>query len=120
MNSAVPEAPVLFVPVDSEAPAVPTAPEQPATPPVSAAASGINSTHTTPPYPDMARRNGVQGDVLARFIVDAQGAIRDFTIVSTSSALLNRTVQNAITAFRCVGQGRDVAVEVPFAFRLRD
>ncbi len=76
--------PDIVIDTNSEAPAVPTAPEQPATPPVSAAASGINSTHTTPPYPDMARRNGVQGTVRLHISVTAQGTVSNATVVMSS------------------------------------
>ena len=71
-------------------------------------------------YPAAARRAGVQGDVIARFLVGANGTIRDIAIVSSSSSSLNRAVVSAVAQFRCTGQGHEVAVEAPFSFRLHE
>ncbi len=71
-------------------------------------------------YPAAARRAGVQGDVIARFLVSANGTIRDIAIVSSSSSSLNRAVVSAVAQFRCTGQGHEVAVEAPFSFRLHE
>ncbi len=79
-------------------------------------AQGIRSTMR---YPPEARRQGLQGDVLARFVVGANGQIRNIDIVSSSNRAFNSSVINAVGQFACVGQGRDVAVEVPFTFRLQ-
>lgn len=78
-------------------------------------AQGIRSTMR---YPPEARRQGLQGDVLARFVVTASGQIRNIDIVSSSNRAFNSSVINAVGQFACIGQGRDVAVEVPFTFRL--
>jgi periplasmic protein TonB len=69
-------------------------------------------------YPAEARREGVAGDVVARFVVGANGTIRDVVIASSSNRLFNREVLNAVASFRCQGQGQDVLVEAPFTFRL--
>ncbi len=69
-------------------------------------------------YPPQARREGLQGDVLARFVVGSAGDIRNVDIVSSSQRAFNSTVINAVRQFNCVAQGRDVVVEVPFTFRL--
>ena len=67
---------------------------------------------------DRARRDGLQGDILARFVVGSAGDIRNVDIVSSSQRAFNSTVINAVRQFNCVAQGRDVEVEVPFTFRL--
>jgi len=69
-------------------------------------------------YPPQARREGLQGDVVARFVVAANGDIRNVNIVSSSNRAFNSAVVNAVGQFSCVAQGRDVMVEVPFSFRL--
>jgi periplasmic protein TonB len=69
-------------------------------------------------YPADARREGIAGDVVARFVVGSNGAIRDIAIVSSSHRLLNRSVLRAVEEFRCHAQGGDVLVEAPFSFRL--
>lgn len=78
-------------------------------------AQGIRSTMR---YPAQARRDGLQGEVLARFVVGARGDIRDIDIVSSSHWAFNSAVLSAIKQFNCVAQGREVSVEVPFSFRL--
>ncbi len=72
------------------------------------------------PYPPAAIRGGVQGDVVARFVVGTNGQIRDISIVQSSSRLFNLTVMSAIREFQCVGQSSEVQVEVPFTFRLNN
>ncbi|MEP7156839.1 MAG: TonB family protein [Betaproteobacteria bacterium] len=69
-------------------------------------------------YPPQARRDGLQGDVVARFLVAANGDIRNINITSSSNRAFNSAVVSAVGQFSCVGQGRDVVVEVPFSFRL--
>lgn len=69
-------------------------------------------------YPLAARRDGLEGDVVARFVVGPNGAIRDIAISSSTNRAFNGTVTQAVAQFACVGQGKDVAVEVPFSFRL--
>lgn len=61
------------------------APQTPSIPqPVSAAAAGINSTHSTPPYPDQERRAGVQGTVRLHIYITAQGTVSNATVVQSS------------------------------------
>lgn len=69
-------------------------------------------------YPAQARRDGIQGEVLARFLVGADGEISHIDIVRTANRAFNAAVVGAIKQFNCIGQGRDVSVEVPFLFRL--
>lgn len=71
-------------------------------------------------YPAQARRSGIQGDVIARFVVGANGSIRDIAIISSTSQTLDRAVINAVAQFRCVGLGQDIVVEAPFSFKLHD
>jgi protein TonB len=70
-------------------------------------------------YPVQARREGLQGDVLARFVVGANGRIRDISIVDSTNRAFNGAVIEAVREFSCVAQGQDVTVEVPFSFRLQ-
>lgn len=93
--------------------------EIPATAPtLGAACPNAQSIRETIRYPALARRAGLQGDVLARFIVSATGGIRNFEIVQSSNRDFNSTVAEAVKQFQCVAQAQDVTVEVPFTFRL--
>lgn len=63
---------------------VQVAPQAPVTPPVSAAAQSVGSTHTTPPYPEQERRLGVSGSVVLHISISATGAITAATVVQSS------------------------------------
>lgn len=89
-------------------------------PAVGVACPNSREVQTTMRYPTQARRDGIQGNVVARFMVGADGLIQDVRIVSSSNSALNRAVISAVGQFRCVGQGQDVMVEAPFVFRLND
>ena len=71
-------------------------------------------------YPVAARREGIQGDVLIRFVVGVSGEIKNINTVSSSNRALSNSAVAAIKQFSCAGQGQDVLVEVPFNFRLND
>jgi len=60
------------------------APTQPNPPAPDTTASSISSTHTTPPYPGMARKLGEQGTVKLRLAISAQGAITGADVVQSS------------------------------------
>ena len=69
-------------------------------------------------YPVAARREGIQGDVLVRFLVGMTGEIKNINVVNSSNRALSNAAVAAIKQFSCAGQGQDVLVEVPFSFRL--
>lgn len=71
-------------------------------------------------YPPSARREGIQGDVLVRFMVGIAGEIKNINIISSSNRALSNAAVSAVKQFSCAPQGQDVAVEVPFSFRLND
>lgn len=85
---------------------------------VGVACPNSQSVRTSMRYPPQARRDGLQGDVVARFLVAANGEIRNINIVSSTNRAFNSAVVSAVGQFSCLAQGRDVTVEVPFAFRL--
>jgi protein TonB len=85
---------------------------------VAAACPNSQAIRTGMRYPMNARRDGLEGDVVARFIVGVDGRIRDIAIVSSTQRAFNSVVINAVGQFKCHGQAREVAVEVPFSFRL--
>lgn len=70
-------------------------------------------------YPALAAREGLEGDVTARFVVTAAGEIKNIAIVSSSNRVFNNVVTQAVQQFGCRGQGQDVVVEAPFTFRLK-
>jgi periplasmic protein TonB len=70
-------------------------------------------------YPAQAVREGIEGDVTARFVVTAAGEIKNIAIVASSNRVFNSVVTQAVQQFGCRGQGQDVTVEAPFTFRLK-
>ena len=70
-------------------------------------------------YPAQAVREGIEGDVIARFVVAGAGEIKNVAIVSSSNRVFNNVVTQAVQQFGCRGQGQDVVVEAPFTFRLK-
>ncbi len=88
------------------------------TPSLGAACPNAQSIRSSLRYPAQARRDGLQGEVVARFMVAANGDIRNIAIVSSSHRAFNSTVLSAVQQFSCIAQGRDVTVEVPFSFKL--
>ncbi|HTK80176.1 MAG TPA: TonB family protein [Rhizomicrobium sp.] len=63
-------------------PAPPPPPAKPAVP--DSGPTGITSTHTTPPYPAVARRLGKEGTVTLSISVSASGEVTDASVASSS------------------------------------
>ena len=90
--------------------------EQPVTP-----ASGS----AVPRYPDLLRKAGIEGEVLAQFIVGEDGLpdVESFKVLKSSHKLLTEAVRNALPQMRfnpaLVG-GRPVKqlVQEPFSFSI--
>lgn len=134
---AAPPPPVYAPPVETPVEAPPpvvavtqvAAPPPPPAPPAPAVAEpavppAVNVSVACPNHgsvpvdvPRQALRMGLSGQVVAEFTVAASGAIRDIQVVQSSNALFNRVVTAAIAQYRCIGQGHDVRVRVPFVFR---
>jgi periplasmic protein TonB len=74
-------------------------------------------------YPAQAVREGIEGDVIVRFVVaggvGGAGEIKNIAIASSSNRIFNNVVTQAVQQFGCRGQGQDVVVEAPFTFRLK-
>jgi protein TonB len=58
--------------------------QTPASPPASATATGVGSTHTTPPYPEQERRQGVEGTVTLHLSITAEGTVSNAAVVKSS------------------------------------
>jgi protein TonB len=79
--------PVINVATDTPSPinVQPTPPQQPAnTAPADASATGLAYTHTTPPYPEMARKLAEQGTVTLQMVISAQGEVTSATVLQSS------------------------------------
>jgi periplasmic protein TonB len=81
---------------------------------------------TTPRYPETLARAGVEGVVVARFVVDTIGRVERLSVEITRAdhALFEQSVREALSRMRFApaeARGRKVRqlVEQPFAFALR-
>jgi protein TonB len=63
-------------------PMAPAAPSTAATP--DTRASGVSSTHTTPPYPGDAKEKGHEGTVTLHIMISAQGDVTNATVTKSS------------------------------------
>ncbi len=78
-----------------------------------------------PRYPDILRQAGVEGEVLAQFIVDTTGRaeMNSFKVLKTSHDLFGNSVKNALAGMRFIPAevgGRKVRqlVQQPFSFAI--
>jgi protein TonB len=77
--------PVIQIAPDPAASSINVQPQQtPPVQPVDASASGLINTHTTPPYPPMARRLSQQGTVILSITVGADGAVSAAQVATSS------------------------------------
>ncbi len=102
-------------------PAPPAPVAEPAPPPpvnVAVACPNHVSVRSKVPYPTQAQRQGISGDVLIEFTVAPDGGVGGINVVRSSNAVFNAVSIDAVSQLRCVGQGKNVRVRVPFSFRL--
>ncbi|WP_234085125.1 TonB family protein [Azonexus sp. R2A61] len=111
-------------PITTTAEVRPEPPPAPPAPPAPVQPAQVNISVACPNYqsipidtPKQALRLGLSGQVTAEFTVGAAGEIRNIAIVQSSNSIFNAPVTAAIARYRCIGQGRDVRVRVPFVFR---
>ena len=84
MDQSVPPPDIQIAPeVPAQISVAPT-PTQVAPAATDTTASGISSTHTTPPYPPMARKMSEQGTVKLRLTISPQGVVTAADVVQTS------------------------------------
>lgn len=113
----------VTVPAVAAAPAAQpeTAPRSATAPIVAIGMACPNHIHvrSSVPYPGRAERRGLEGQVVAEFTVSVGGAIENVRIASSSNAIFNEAVLQAVRRFQCIGQRSAVRVRVPFEFILK-
>jgi len=112
-------APVITVTQDVPPPVVPT-PVVPRPAPASVGVVCPNSAQVRSQvaYPRAAQRQELTGDVLVEFTVDRNGRVTGERVVRSSHRVFEEVSLSTVRRFKCVGQGQDVTVQVPFVFRL--
>ncbi len=101
----------------------PPEPYVPATPTPAVAKVGLACPDSTRirqslEYPRQALQNNISGNVLVQFVVGTNGQSHDFSLVRSAHPILNKAALDAAQRFNCVGQGREVVVQVPFEFKV--
>lgn len=99
--------------VPAPLPPTPSAPVpmRPATPPEPLATVVVPPQpriHPAPEYPAALSEQGIEGQVTVRFMVDAQGQVRDLKVVRSPHPQLSKAVQAALSRWR-FQPGRDAA-----------
>lgn len=72
------------------------------------------------PYPAEAKRNGVQGAVVMDLLIDANGNVRDVTLIEGPEQGLNEAAMSAVRQFRFSSayiEAKAVAVKIRYAYR---
>jgi protein TonB len=103
-------------PVRLEAPPVPA----PAPAPVSAAVacSNYKTVMGNVGFPRAAQRLGLEsGSALIQFTLAANGEIKDVQALQSSHQAFAQGAMKIVGQYKCTGQGHDVVVRVPFAFK---
>lgn len=109
-------------PAAPPAPAVPRA--EPAPEPVrravaaSVACSNYTSVMGDAAFPREATRLGLEeGSAVIQFTLGASGELRDIQALRASHPVFARNSIRLVSQYKCAGQGRDVVVQVPFAYK---
>ncbi len=115
-----PPAPVTITPAP---PPVAVAPAPPPAPAVQSAGT-VCPTYAKAmgdvAFPREAIRQGIdRGEVTIQFTVGPNGEVKDVKAISASNQIFARnSIRIVESDFKCLGQGRDITVRVPFVYKL--
>ncbi|MGZ8260127.1 MAG: TonB family protein [Caldimonas sp.] len=117
-----PPAAVVITPAPPPVVVAPPAPPAPP-PPVTASASVVCSNYATVmgdvAYPRDAQRQGIErGEATIQFTLTASGEVKDIRAVRSTHQIFARNSVRIVSEYKCQGQGRDITVTVPFAYKL--
>lgn len=79
-----------------------------------------NHTAVRIEMPRQALRLGLSGEVLVGFTVTTNGEVKNVGVVRSSNPIFNSAALAAVAQYRCIGQGHDARVQVPFVFRIEN
>ncbi len=119
-------APIVREPV---APApTPSPPAPPPAPPPQKVKVGVACPNVTEVVSDLrgkferiAQKEGIESaEVTVEFTVDAEGNVKDARVLNSTNRAVNNLALAGVRNLGCNGQGREVKVEVPWAFKIAD
>jgi len=118
--SDTPPPPAPPAPVTSPAPPALAPAPTPAPAPVAASVVCSNYAQVMGEagFPREATRLGLdEGRALIQFTLGPSGEIKDIKVVSATHPTFAKGAMRVVGEYKCAGQGRDVAVQVSFAFK---
>ena len=115
-----PPAPVVIAPAP---PPVVAAPPAPPAPPATMSAGVVCSNYATVmgdvAFPRDALRQGIErGEATIQFTLTASGEVKDIKAIRSSHQIFARNSVRIVSEYKCQGQGRDLTVTVPFAYKM--
>ncbi|AXQ28480.1 energy transducer TonB [Solimonas sp. K1W22B-7] len=114
-----PPAPVIQATAPEPPPPAPAAPPAPAVPQQLSIGVACPDFRNHPPQiPPQAERQGLSGDVVVEFTVDASGSVKNVQVTRSTNSIFNSAAVRAVSQYRCTAQGREVRVRQPISFRV--
>jgi len=115
-----PPAPVVIAPAP---PPVVAAPPAPPAPPATMSAGVVCSNYATVmgdvAFPRDALRQGIErGEATIQFTLTASGEVKDIKALRSTHQIFARNSIRIVSEYKCQGQGRDLTVTVPFAYKM--
>jgi len=116
-----PPAPVVIAPAPP--PPVAAAPAPPAPAPTTASAGVVCSNYASVmgdvAFPREAQRQGIErGEATIQFTLTASGEVKDIKAIRSTHQIFARNSIRIVSEYKCQGQGRDLTVTVPFAYKM--
>ena len=81
--------------------------------------SATNTVMGDVAFPRDAQRQGLErGEATVQFTLTANGEMKDIKAIRSSHQIFARNSVRIVSEYKCQGQGREITVTVPFAYRL--
>jgi protein TonB len=114
-----PPAPVVSAPAPPPPAPAPPAPPAPATASAGVVCSNYASVMGDVAFPREAQRQGIErGEATIQFTLTASGEVKDIKALRSTHQIFARNSIRIVSEYKCQGQGRDLTVTVPFAYKM--
>jgi len=114
-----PPAPVVIAPAPPPTAPAPPAPPAPATASAGVVCSNYASVMGDVAFPREAQRQGIErGEATIQFTLTASGEVKDIKALRFTHQIFARNSIRIVSEYKCQGQGRDLTVTVPFAYKM--
>ena len=114
-----PPAPVLIAPAPPPVAAAPPAPPAPAVASAGVVCSNYATVMGDVAFPRDALRQGIErGEATIQFTLTASGEVKDIKAIRSTHQIFARNSIRIVSEYKCQGQGRDLTVTVPFAYKM--